>query len=308
MEARRRSWLARSLRSPGFWAVAAVALLVGGYLLNALLEHAARLGPVTDQSPGWAYLTIFLLVFADGVCALFPAETTLNTASTLAVDGVLNLGGVMVAGALGAVGGDSALYWLARLSRRRLQSQVDRALQNERVATGMRLIGHGAPVLLCVGRYVPGLRFVVNATCGLSAYPYRASSCGQPSAERRGPSSPAPSPTSWRPLWRATPWPLSSCPASSAHSRSRWSSPSSCAASTAPTSPGPPRAAGKRLTHPGRGPTPVTGFLHVTGRPRRSDPPAFAADGRPSPIRTRVVPPGRGLSFGLIHPRASSFQ
>jgi membrane protein DedA with SNARE-associated domain len=36
----------------------------------------------------------------------------------------------------------------------------------------MELIGGSEPVLLCVGRYAPGLRFVVNASCGLASYPY----------------------------------------------------------------------------------------------------------------------------------------
>ena len=45
---------------------------------------------------------------------IFPGETTLNAASTLAADGELELVWVIVAGALGAVVGDSALYWIAR--------------------------------------------------------------------------------------------------------------------------------------------------------------------------------------------------
>jgi hypothetical protein len=38
-----------------------------------------------DQASGdWAYLAVFLLVFGDALCALFPGETTLNAGSTLA--------------------------------------------------------------------------------------------------------------------------------------------------------------------------------------------------------------------------------
>ena len=33
-------------------------------------------------------------------------------------------------------------------------------------------MGSSAPMLIVLGRYVPGLRFVVNATMGLSQYPY----------------------------------------------------------------------------------------------------------------------------------------
>ena len=162
-----------SVRSPWLWALIALTLLVAGFILRDMVDGTDRLRLFAAESPGWAYFTVFLLVFADGICALFPAETTLNTASALAAEGDLSLGVVMVAGALGAVGGDSALYWLARLSHRRFQAQLDRAMQNSKVASAMDFIGSSAPLLLCVGRYVPGLRFVVNASCGLSLYPYR---------------------------------------------------------------------------------------------------------------------------------------
>jgi membrane protein DedA with SNARE-associated domain len=155
------------------WALAAVALLVAGVIVSELLKGPDLSARIAQASESGAYLMVFLLVFADGLCALFPAETTLNTATTLAVDGALSLRAIMVAGALGAVGGDSALYWVARLSRTRFQSKLDRTLANDKVAGALDLIGTRAPVLLCCGRYVPGLRFVVNASCGLSGLPYR---------------------------------------------------------------------------------------------------------------------------------------
>ncbi|HET6664218.1 MAG TPA: DedA family protein, partial [Acidimicrobiales bacterium] len=121
----------------------------------------------------WVFGISALLVFADGVCAPFPAETTLITAFALAVEGLLDLRLVILAGAVGAVTGDSALYWLARLSRHRFQAQLDAAMRNDKVAEAMDLIGSSAPILLVVGRYVRGLRFVVNASRGLAPLPYR---------------------------------------------------------------------------------------------------------------------------------------
>jgi membrane-associated protein len=120
-----------------------------------------------------AYLAVFLLVFGDAVCALLPGETTLNVASTLAAEGSLDLGLVMLAGALGAVTGDSALYWIARSSREKVQPHLEKAKSNDKVAAALGFMGSSAPLLLVAGRYVPGLRFVVNATLGFSAYPYR---------------------------------------------------------------------------------------------------------------------------------------
>ena len=160
----RRAWL---------WAGIALALLV------ALLAVVVALAPF-DWQPDpegadgpWPYVAVFALVFGDAVIAVLPGETTLNTASTLAAQGYLDLGWVMVAGAFGAVLGDSALYWIARLFRSRVQGQLDAALANDKVAKAMEVIGSTAGALLVFGRYVPGMRFVVNASLGLAAHPYR---------------------------------------------------------------------------------------------------------------------------------------
>lgn len=105
-------------------------------------------------------------------CPVFPGETALNAASTLAAQGVLELGLVMLVGALGAIVGDSVLYWIARRWRHRLQPRLDAATSNPKVSAALRLLGSRPPVLLVAGRFVPGVRFAVNATLGLSAYRY----------------------------------------------------------------------------------------------------------------------------------------
>ena len=144
-------------------------ILLALVLLAVLQDHP---GPEEVTGP-WPYVLIFGLVFGDAVIPILPAETTLNTASTLAAQGYLDLGWVMVAGAIGAVLGDSALYWVAHLSRRHVQGQLDAAMANTKVATAMEVIGSSAGALLVFGRYVPGLRFVVNASLGLARHPYR---------------------------------------------------------------------------------------------------------------------------------------
>ena len=160
-------------RNGWLWVMLAVVLLLGGVVVARFLDGPDLSERIAQASDSGAYLMVFALVFLDGLCALFPAETTLNTASTLAVEGALDLVPIMVAGALGAVGGDSALYWVARSSRRRFETKLDRALSNDKVAMALDLIGSRAAVMLAFGRYVPGLRFVLNASCGLSGLPYR---------------------------------------------------------------------------------------------------------------------------------------
>jgi membrane-associated protein len=151
----------------------AIAVVVGIVVLQEW-GGADRFDTIVDDSGNWAYPAVFFLVFGDAICALLPGETTLNTASALAANGALSLPLVMLAGAAGAVLGDSTLYWIVRLNRRRFQPRIDAAMQRERVARAFRVIGSSAPILLTFGRYVPGIRVVANAMFGLAAYPYGA--------------------------------------------------------------------------------------------------------------------------------------
>lgn len=168
----------RLLHRRAFW------IAVGVVAGLAVLSVASTLLFAEDESDGFsfvsgeraelaAYAATFFFVAADAVIPIFPGETTLNAASTLAAQGELDLGLVILAGALGAIVGDSALYWIARGSARRVEPQLEKAKQNEKVAAALEFMGSSAPLLIVLGRYVPGLRFVVNATMGLSRYPYR---------------------------------------------------------------------------------------------------------------------------------------
>jgi membrane protein DedA with SNARE-associated domain len=88
-----------------------------------------------------SYPTVFALVFCDAIVPIFPGETTLNTASVLASQGELVLELVILAGALGAILGDSALYWIARTGPRRLKARLDAASHDdERVSKGLALL------------------------------------------------------------------------------------------------------------------------------------------------------------------------
>jgi membrane-associated protein len=103
----------------------------------------------------------------------FPGETTLTTASVAASDGELDLALVIVAGELDAHG-DSALYTIARTGPTRLKARLEAAAQSdERVARGLDLLGRSGPLLIACGRFVPGVRFAVDAAMGMTEYPYR---------------------------------------------------------------------------------------------------------------------------------------
>jgi len=128
---------------------------------------------VTESEGSGAYFATFALVTLDAVFPVFPGETTLNAASTLAAQGELSLVLVIVSGALGAIVGDSSLYWIARRNAHRVEGQVTKAKENPKVVSGLAFLGSSAPIMLVLGRYVPGVRFLVNATMGLEKHPYR---------------------------------------------------------------------------------------------------------------------------------------
>lgn len=161
-----------------FWLVLALVgtllLAVVGTIVFSLLDKDGAFGLIASvDDEVVAYLTVFGLVFADAIVPIFPGETTLTTASVAASQGKLALELVIVAGALGAVLGDSALYWISRTGPRRLKTRLEAASQkDERVASGLALLGRSGPLLIAFGRFVPGVRFAVNVSMGLIEYPY----------------------------------------------------------------------------------------------------------------------------------------
>jgi membrane protein DedA with SNARE-associated domain len=158
-------------RSRLWVAIAVVALVVVAVAVLSSIDGGDGFTLVAGATPG-SYFAVFGLIACDAVIPIFPGETTLNAASTLASQGKLDLGFVILAGALGAIVGDSALYWLARLSSKRVEPQLDRARRNKNVASALDFLDRGAPMLLLTGRYVPGLRFVINSTMGINRMPY----------------------------------------------------------------------------------------------------------------------------------------
>jgi membrane-associated protein len=152
-----------------------LALLVVGIAVVVILVSIGGddgFGQLEADNPTRTYFLVFFFVAADAVIPIFPGETTLNAASTFAANGDLELWLVIVLGALAAFVGDSSLYWIARRSSSRLTPQLERARKSKRVAAALDFLDRGAPVLLVFGRYVPGLRFVINSTMGMNRYPY----------------------------------------------------------------------------------------------------------------------------------------
>ena len=163
-----KRWLTRF-----FVAIFAVAAFIIPAKAMVIISTSENMDFLDDISAAFAYLVIFACVFGDAVIPLLPGETVVNAASVMAAQGELEIVPVMIAASAGAVLGDSALYWIARLASHRLAPQVERLEQDSRVQRVQQILGDRAPLFLVLGRYVPGVRFFVNASMGLQAFPYR---------------------------------------------------------------------------------------------------------------------------------------
>lgn len=157
-----RTWL--------FIASAAIAIVV--IAIVVLVMSDGGFGLVTGEHDAASYLAIFALIAGDAVVPILPGESVLNAAAVLAANGEKELWLVVLMGCLGAIVGDNALYWIARLGGERFEKQFERAKANPRVDQALGILGRRGPLLIVFGRYVPGVRFVVNATMGVTAMPY----------------------------------------------------------------------------------------------------------------------------------------
>jgi membrane protein DedA with SNARE-associated domain len=173
MTALKARWRHLSGRSQVYVVLAGLLVVICVVAAITYMTNGDGASVVDPDSPAQAYFAVFALIALDAVVPIFPGETTLNAASTAAAQGTLDLLPVIVMGALGAIVGDSALFWLARLSARRVEPQLVRAKSNRQVSLALETMNASAPLLIIGGRYVPGLRFVVNATMGISGMKYR---------------------------------------------------------------------------------------------------------------------------------------
>jgi len=160
------------LPSPAWIAAGALALVGVAWLASAITGAIADIDIGSIDHP---YAIIFVFVVFDAVVPIFPSESLLNTASVLATqDGSdIQIWRLIVAGSAGAIIGDSILYWISRTVLRNFMSdRVAQAEQNEKVAETFAMLKDQAPMLIVFGRFVPGVRFVMGATMGLTRYPY----------------------------------------------------------------------------------------------------------------------------------------
>ena len=130
--------------------------------LSGLAEDAARYG----------YWAVLLVVAGDGVFPVLPGETAIVAAAVLAADGDLSLPLVILAGAVGAVIGDSCAYWIGRAGGGPIKRFVTRVAGADRLLAAERMVKRQGGPLVFVGRFLPGIRIAINLSCGAGQMTY----------------------------------------------------------------------------------------------------------------------------------------
>lgn len=138
--------------------------------------HASVLGAM-DNVANWAehngYPAIALIVALDGVIPIFPGETVVVAGGHLAGQGSLWIVGVVIAGMIGAMIGDSTAYWLGRAGGERIDRWLMRVAGRDRLEAAQHMVQRRGPVLVTAGRFLPGIRIAINFTCGAGHMTYR---------------------------------------------------------------------------------------------------------------------------------------
>ena len=126
-----------------------------------------------EDAAGYGYWAVLLVVAGDGVFPALPGETAIVAAAVLAADGSLNLPLVILAGAAGAMIGDSAAYWIGRAGGGPIKRAVTRFAGADRLVAAERMVQRQGAALVVVGRFLPGIRIAINLSCGAGqmAYP-----------------------------------------------------------------------------------------------------------------------------------------
>jgi membrane-associated protein len=125
-----------------------------------------------DDAAAYGYWAVMLIVAGDGVFPVLPGETAIVAAAVLAADGALSLPLVILAGAAGAVIGDSTAFWIGRGGSGPLRRAIGRFAGPERLLAAERMVRRQGPALVFTGRFLPGIRIAINLSCGAGQMSY----------------------------------------------------------------------------------------------------------------------------------------
>ncbi len=137
-----------------------------------LLSIVESFQQLAEDAAAYGYWAVLLVVAGDGVFPALPGETAIVAAAVLAADGSMSLPLVILAGAAGAVVGDSAAYWIGRKGGGPIKRGVTKVAGAERLEAAERMVRRQGAALVFVGRFLPGIRIAINLSCGAGQMAY----------------------------------------------------------------------------------------------------------------------------------------
>ncbi|MEV6554386.1 DedA family protein [Nocardia sp. NPDC051756] len=120
------------------------------------------------------YLVLFAIAALDGVLPIFPSEVALLAAGAFAATGTPNLGLLMLAATAGAAAGDQVSYRIGRHAGRPILRKFPEGTKRHRAIGWIAgFLERRGPVVIIVGRFLPGMRILTTLTAGAVGVPPR---------------------------------------------------------------------------------------------------------------------------------------
>jgi membrane protein DedA with SNARE-associated domain len=132
---------------------------------------------IVDAVSGMGYLGIVLLMLVENIFPPIPSELVMPLGGYLSVEGKMNIWGVVAAGVIGSVAGQTLLYLMARkLGEEKVRDWVGRhgrwvTISPEEVDKSTKWFhDHGGKAVM-FGRMIPGVRSLISIPAGLGEMP-----------------------------------------------------------------------------------------------------------------------------------------
>lgn len=142
-------------------------------MLSSVKDAADRL---LEVSPGWVYLVVSLVVFAEDalfVGFVLPGETVAVLGGVAASQGTVSLPVLLVLVILAAILGDSVGYEIGKKVGPRLMRSRLLESRRERLHSAQEFLARRGGMAVLLGRWVAFFRAVMPALAGSAQMPYR---------------------------------------------------------------------------------------------------------------------------------------
>lgn len=144
-------------------------------LIQALLEIDQYL-PLITQFGIWVYLLLFVIVFLETgfvLLSIFPGDSLLFIAGTLAAVGSLDLGWLLVLALVATVLADSFNYLVGGQAGRRVLVGRLPFTQARHMDRTERYLARSGRSAIVMARFIPWIRSMLPFVAGMSTMPYR---------------------------------------------------------------------------------------------------------------------------------------